>query len=531
MGTRGDVVDVINFGDENFLNESRQAYGLTDGRPRPSITANMAAAPWLPSSGPVRLSGDIAALATVTQQDARMAERLLKASLKAAKVETRRHASQLEARGRLVANDPVTVLLDAADLEELFEEDEDEVDEDDFDIPIEPSDEVIAALAAAAVRERTSSTSERLEAEVGGSMLTTATTMPAASVADGAGEEDNGRVVQKTSDGGAVLRTGGSVSAFTFDFAAIPEEDEEDGEEHPDAIATGQASKPAEPPVAKPESPSGPSGAAAAGMKTATDASSLEASQPVGLSLVPVRRAPSRVSRTSSLGPRSYISRYRASLVGAPSIRSSLTSRPSTVVLATRDQGQAAQLATKALREQRRHFQVSALCCAHLLHQTLYGEPALWLLNLSNILTYFSVSVCICFLPSYGVSLGLSDSQASQLLSYMGITMCMGRITCGLLAQFVPVFSGLAISVTAGLCLVGLSCLLPFMQNFVGLSIYALTTGVLISPFVALISNVIEETMGAGSLTRTYGSVLAAQSVGYLIGGPMAGNESYVDWH
>ncbi|KAJ2951044.1 hypothetical protein O0L34_g5419 [Tuta absoluta] len=117
---------------------------------------------------------------------------------------------------------------------------------------------------------------------------------------------------------------------------------------------------------------------------------------------------------------------------------------------------------------------------------------------------------------------GIEKSQASFLLSIVGITNTVGRIACGWVADF-PWMDSLLLN---NICLVIATIsvgVTPFCHTYAAYVAVAIAFGLAISGYISLTSIILVDLLGLDKLTNAFGLLILFRGAAAIVGSPLAG--------
>jgi MFS family permease len=149
-------------------------------------------------------------------------------------------------------------------------------------------------------------------------------------------------------------------------------------------------------------------------------------------------------------------------------------------------------------------------------------NPSLMLLLISRFLGHFSVVLFFMFLPTLLLDRGFSLGQASLMLTALGISNSIFRITVGALMDHPRVSP--ALLTTAGFILQGIiQCMLPFLDNYVIFLVFGGVMGCVQAPYNVGLSIILGEMVPMEKIASTFGKMALFQGIGSIIGPSVAG--------
>ncbi|XP_075722136.1 monocarboxylate transporter 13-like [Rhipicephalus microplus] len=167
-------------------------------------------------------------------------------------------------------------------------------------------------------------------------------------------------------------------------------------------------------------------------------------------------------------------------------------------------------------------YQMAAVL-GEMLNFRLLSDGAFRVFSLSRIFCGIGYSVPYLFLTSRAVAeLGVSETDASYLLSMVGFTNVVGRVAIGAASDRVRKYRVWIFIACIMVC--GLSTVLSVLcRTYTELQVYAATYGAAGGGFITLSSVVVVDMVGLDRLTNAYGLCLLCLGVAALIGPPLNG--------
>ncbi|KAI5652167.1 major facilitator superfamily domain-containing protein [Phthorimaea operculella] len=149
-------------------------------------------------------------------------------------------------------------------------------------------------------------------------------------------------------------------------------------------------------------------------------------------------------------------------------------------------------------------------------------NPAFVFFSISNFLLYMWYDVPYVYIADHAINLNFSESQASMLISVIGILNMLGEIVLGWVGDFESVSASLVYAVCMVLC--GLvTLLMPLLTDYFSLASASGLFGMFIAANYSLTSIILVEQITLEKFTNAYGLLLLIQGVANLIGPPLAG--------
>lgn len=159
---------------------------------------------------------------------------------------------------------------------------------------------------------------------------------------------------------------------------------------------------------------------------------------------------------------------------------------------------------------------------ATMLDITLLQSPTFLLLCVGGFITMMGFFVPFMYLKARAEKEGMDTTWSVWLLSTIGITNTLGRVTCGVITS-IPGINALLINNIA-LTIGGIATIISGLSMGVTYQFtYAAVFGLAISCFASLRSIIIVDLIGLEKLTNGFGLLLLFQGIAAVIGSPLAG--------
>jgi MCP family monocarboxylic acid transporter-like MFS transporter 14 len=152
----------------------------------------------------------------------------------------------------------------------------------------------------------------------------------------------------------------------------------------------------------------------------------------------------------------------------------------------------------------------------------LLKEPVMLLLCLSNALGMLGFYIPFVYLIDLAKTRDAAPSQATLLVSIIGITNTFGRVLFGWAADRRWV-SALAINNFSLLFCGVLTAAVPLCTNYAMLTGYAAFFGFVVAAYICLTSIVLSDLLGVERLTNSFGLLVVSRGIASLLGTPLAG--------
>lgn len=186
-------------------------------------------------------------------------------------------------------------------------------------------------------------------------------------------------------------------------------------------------------------------------------------------------------------------------------------------------EGSAEPILARSFRNSRRNcFGETKDTLMQLMDVSLLYDSIFIIFSISNFLTSIGFNIPYVYIVSRAKGLGISPSNASLILSVIGIANTVGRIVLGYISDKTWVNRLWVYNTCLTLCGIAtaLSC---FCSDFYSLVVYASIYGFLIGAYVGLTSVILVDLLGLDKLTNAFGLLLLFQGIASLIGPPIAG--------
>ncbi|XP_049869476.1 monocarboxylate transporter 9-like [Pectinophora gossypiella] len=149
-------------------------------------------------------------------------------------------------------------------------------------------------------------------------------------------------------------------------------------------------------------------------------------------------------------------------------------------------------------------------------------NPPFLFFALSNFLLYMWYDVPYVYIADHGLSMGFNESQASMLISVIGILNMFGEILLGWVGDWECVNASLVYAACMLLCGF-VTLLMPLLTDYFTLAAASGAFGAFIAANYSLTSIILVEQITLEKFTNAYGLLLLMQGLANLIGPPLAG--------
>jgi len=172
--------------------------------------------------------------------------------------------------------------------------------------------------------------------------------------------------------------------------------------------------------------------------------------------------------------------------------------------------------------QQRQCFSTVTTCCNQLFDWPLLTNAVFLIYGFSAMLIFTGYPPLYIMLPDHAGQIGVSKSGAAFLVSILGLADVVGRIGFGFIADFnlVPknvIFVGcMAVAGT-------LICVLPRIENYVGLAVMCGVTGLFAGAFFTFLMVLLAEKLGVHRLHSTFGLTAMFMGISFFYSAPITG--------
>jgi len=182
----------------------------------------------------------------------------------------------------------------------------------------------------------------------------------------------------------------------------------------------------------------------------------------------------------------------------------------------------AAVQSTAEKREQRQSRTTVTACCNQLFDWHLLTNTVFLVYGFSAMLIFTGYPPLYIMLPDHARQIGIGKPVAAFLVSILGLADVVGRIGFGFIADFnlVPkriIFVGCM--VVAG----SLVCVLPRIENYVGLAVFCGVTGLFAGAFFTFLMVLLAEKLGVHRLHSAFGLTAMFMGISFFYAAPVTG--------
>lgn len=144
------------------------------------------------------------------------------------------------------------------------------------------------------------------------------------------------------------------------------------------------------------------------------------------------------------------------------------------------------------------------------------------LFSISNFILYVWYDVVYVYLPDWAGEHGVSTTDASMLISLIGIINMFGEIGLGWIGDRKEANPNIVYAICMGFC--GISVvLIPLFYSYTWMCVLASAFGLFIAANYSLTSIILVNLVDLDRFTNAYGLLLLVQGIANLVGPPLAG--------
>ena len=153
----------------------------------------------------------------------------------------------------------------------------------------------------------------------------------------------------------------------------------------------------------------------------------------------------------------------------------------------------------------------------------LFKSLSFLCLCLHTMVLFFSILAVYTHYGSYILSIGFTRSDVALLYMAVGIATTIGRLLLGIVAE-VTKANSLAIMMASSMIAGGVTIVVPFTDNLIILYIYAVSFGILISPWNTLCLPLTMDLVPQSQVATAFGVICLFTVPGQTLGAPLAGS-------
>jgi hypothetical protein len=144
------------------------------------------------------------------------------------------------------------------------------------------------------------------------------------------------------------------------------------------------------------------------------------------------------------------------------------------------------------------------------------------LFAISNFILYTWYDVVYVYLPDFALEHNVSETDASMLISLIGIINMFGEIILGWAGDREELNPNIVYAICMALCGVSV-VMVPFFFTYTGMCILSSAFGLFIAANYSLTSIILVNLVDLDRFTNAYGLLLLVQGIANLVGPPLAG--------
>ena len=159
---------------------------------------------------------------------------------------------------------------------------------------------------------------------------------------------------------------------------------------------------------------------------------------------------------------------------------------------------------------------------SNLVDADVLQSPSFMYLCLSILLLYLTYDVPYMFTPDKAMQMGISEKEASFLVSIIGITSTFGQVIIGYIGDLQKVNTVVLYSILTTIAGI-FTILVPWFTTYAWLCTFSASYGFFISANYTLVSVIIVDLLGIEKFTYAYGIEALSEGLANIIGPPFAG--------
>ncbi|CAG9827280.1 unnamed protein product [Diabrotica balteata] len=159
---------------------------------------------------------------------------------------------------------------------------------------------------------------------------------------------------------------------------------------------------------------------------------------------------------------------------------------------------------------------------SQMLDVSLLKNPVFLMIGISNLFGMAGLYIPFVYLVECAKLDGIDSSQASFLLSIIGITNTVGRLVCGYIADF-PQVNALFVNNCCLIISTIAVALTPLCHTYGLYVTVAIFFGIAVSGYISLTSIILVDLLGLEKLTNAFGLLILFRGAAAIIGSPLAG--------
>ncbi|XP_050297027.1 monocarboxylate transporter 3 isoform X2 [Anthonomus grandis grandis] len=159
---------------------------------------------------------------------------------------------------------------------------------------------------------------------------------------------------------------------------------------------------------------------------------------------------------------------------------------------------------------------------SQMMDMSLLKDPVFMFIAISNLFGMAGLYVPFVYLADCAKQDGIETTQASFLISIIGITNTFGRVACGYFADFPQVNALLVNNICLVISTVAVAAT-PLCHTYAAYVTMAVAFGIAVSGYISLTSIILVDLLGLDKLTNAFGLLILFRGAAAIIGSPMAG--------
>ncbi|KAK9880173.1 hypothetical protein WA026_010046 [Henosepilachna vigintioctopunctata] len=153
---------------------------------------------------------------------------------------------------------------------------------------------------------------------------------------------------------------------------------------------------------------------------------------------------------------------------------------------------------------------------------SLLKDPVFTCIGISNFFGMAGLYVPFVYLVDCAKAQGVDPSNASFLISIIGITNTIGRVACGYFADFPEVDALFVNNICLAISTISVA-IVPLCTSYYAYVAVAIFFGIAVSGYISLTSIILVDLLGLDKLTNAFGLLILFRGAAAIVGSPLAG--------
>lgn len=159
---------------------------------------------------------------------------------------------------------------------------------------------------------------------------------------------------------------------------------------------------------------------------------------------------------------------------------------------------------------------------SQMMDMSLLKDPVFMFIAVSNLFGMAGLYVPFVYLADCAQKDNIVPTQASFLISIIGITNTVGRVACGFFADFPQVNALLLNNICLVISTIAVAST-PFCHTYAAYVVMAIAFGIAVSGYISLTSIILVDLLGLDKLTNAFGLLILFRGAAAIVGSPLAG--------